>query len=83
MKQRLLYITSILFSFLIIAISCTDKENIAEKAIPGTYIISKSIHAIKDEPKSRGINESNDDFDIKYDPDSICLHIIGSEDYVT
>ena len=83
MKQRLLYITSILFSFLIIAISCTDKENIAEKAIPGTYIISKSIHAIKDEPKSRGINESNDDFDIKYDPDSICLHIIGSEDYVS
>jgi hypothetical protein len=83
MKKKLLYITSLLFCFLTIAISCTEEESIVEKAVPGTYIIETSIQAIKDESTTRGINEDNDDFDVKYDPNTICLHIIGSEDYVT
>lgn len=83
MKEKLLYITSFLFCILMTATSCTEEENIIEKAVPGSYVIETSIFAIKDEPKTRGINEDNDDFDVNYDPNTICLHIIGSDDYVT
>lgn len=83
MKKKILHITSFLFCILMIATSCTEEDTIAEKAAPGSYVIETSIFATKDEPKTRGINEANDDFDVKYDPETICLHVIGSEDCVT
>ena len=82
MKKYIFFITS-LFIFLTGTISCTNTEKFSEETKPGTYIIEKSLHAIKDENNSRGINNSNSDFDLVYNPDSICLHIVGSENYVS
>ncbi len=80
--KKLLFITTSLFLFLMVAVSCTEKENLIEKAKPGSYTIEKMVNAIKSETESRGINNTNTDFDVVYDPDYIYLHIVGSTDFV-
>ena len=82
MKKHLLFFTTSLLLFLITTISCTDKGNPLEEIKPGSYTIETIVHAIKDEAESRGINNSNTDFDVVYDPDYIYLHIVGSEETV-
>ena len=82
MKRHILYFITSLFLFLIVAISCTKKENPFEETKPGTYTIEKMVQAIKEESKSRGINNSNTDFDAIYDPNYVYLHIVGSEESV-
>lgn len=82
MKRHFLYITICLFSFIQFFSSCTDKDNLPEKADPGLYTVEKFIQIIKNETESRGIDEGNTEFDAIYDPDLIYLHIIGSNETV-
>ena len=82
MKRHFLFFTTSLFLLLITVISCTEKGNPLEEVKPGSFTIEKMVQAIKDDAESRGINNSNTDFDVVYDPDYIYLHIVGSEETV-
>ena len=79
MKAKFLFFVTIIFSFLVIAISCTNKDKLPETAKSGTYIVEKIIQTTTNEDNSRGIEPNNTFFDEKYDPDYIYLNIIGSE----
>lgn len=82
MKRHFLFFTTSLFLLLIIFTSCTEKDSPLEEVKPGSFTIEKMVQATKDDAESRGINNSNTDFDVVYDPDYVYLHIVGSEETV-
>ena len=82
MKTKLFFLVTIIFSFLVITISCTNKDKLPETAKPGTFFVEKIIQTTTNENNSRGIEPNNTFFDEKYDPDYIYLNIIGNENSV-
>ena len=79
MRKTILLICHLIL-FLTIFISCEKNENNQGQTISGNYTIQKFIHAITNETQSRGINKANDNFDDKYDPTHVYLHIVGSQE---
>ena len=62
--------------------SCSNDEDFEKKQYKGSDIIEMKIKAEKEKPltQTKGILETNLDFDSNYDPDSIYLHKKGSDD---
>lgn len=83
MKRYLLSIFVLsLFCFTLITISCTDNSDGMSIAEPGVYDYEMVLYTAYNGTKSRGIVSGNNDFDLKYDPNSIFVHVVGNEETV-